>query len=170
MGVNIAKQSFEVSGISISPDAIIGINAALLYNLPLSGNLSLQPELSFVQKGSKIDDPSGDDAKLTLNYIEVPVLLKYSSASEGTRFFGQAGPSFGYAISGKNKVGDQSEDVEFGDDATKRADLGLHIGAGVGFGNVFIDARYVLGLANIVDDSDVTVRNRGILISLGYMF
>jgi len=50
-------------------------------------------------------------------------------------------------------------------------DYGVNFGVGytMDFG-LFIDARYNLGLANIVDSDDITNKNNVINISVGYYF
>jgi hypothetical protein len=170
-GINLANQTFKIDGLSVTPESIIGLNAALFYNVSLSNNLVLQPELSFSQKGSKFDETFlGEEIKSTINYLEIPVLLKYKSNSERIGFFGQAGPALGFALSGKTTVGDESASIDFEEDGLRRTDLGFHLGAGVSFGKFLVDARYMLGVANLSDAEEGTTRNRGFMLSLGFMF
>lgn len=89
-----------------------------------------------------------------------------------------AGPYAGLAISGKTKDLDDNStnDVRIeGGGRINRPDLGLTLGAGIGIpireGDLFLDARYLLGLvimANDLDNGDL--KNRGINCSLGYIF
>ena len=52
----------------------------------------------------------------------------------------------------------------------KRLDYGLGFGAGVELGPIVVSLNYELGLANIVDSSDYTSKNKVLQLSLAYMF
>lgn len=95
-----------------------GFSFGVGYNLPVgtigSGVFSVQPELTFIQKGFKaevsgevnIGEPYYDfvlDQQIKLNYLEVPVLAKIEFGSSTAKFSFIAGPSFGYALGGKTK-------------------------------------------------------------------
>ena len=173
-GVNIATVNIEQDGISIEPDSRTGLDIGALLNIGITDAFSVQPEVSFIQKGYAID-LLGDKVELILNYIEVPVLAKYGFGSESFQGFVQAGPSFGFAASGKTKFGDEEEDIEFEDDFN-RFDFGLQFGAGAGFaagsGQAFVDFRYALGLSNLdasEGEESGTINNRGILLTVGYL-
>lgn len=172
-GVNIANMNFDLDGVSLEPSSIIGINVGALLNIGVTEDFSVQPEVNFIQKGSKIDETDlTPEFKTTFNFIEIPVLAKYAFGGESIGGFVQAGPSFGFALNGTNKAGDESEDIDFDEDGIKRTDFGLQFGAGISFGNFFVDARYLLGLANLDDSGDdsVTTKTNGINIGVGYMF
>lgn len=174
-GINLANVDFDIddSPVDIETDVRVGFQVAAFYEAALSDNFSLQPELTFIQKGFKIED-TGDDLTRTLNYLEVPVLGKYNFNEGEVLFFLQGGPSFGFALSGEDKLGNQSEDIDFEEDDVTRFDFGLQLGGGLGFpvgdGTLFFDARYLLGLTNGNENDDPTVFNRGIGLSIGYKF
>ena len=105
------------------------------------------------------------------------VLAKFAFGSEKAKFNVLAGPSFSYAISGKQTDGTTSEEIDFKADGLKKADFALQFGAGgsfmVGPGSIFVDARYYLGLSDL--DADATtdkssIKNTGIGINVGYLF
>lgn len=107
-------------------------------------------------------------------------MAKYAFGSEKISGFVQAGPSFGYGLNGKtkgeNNGNKEEEDIEFGEDGLKRFDFSLAFGAGIGFpvssGQLFIDLRYLLGLANISKSSDPdagTLKNRGLNFGVGFL-
>ena len=122
-----------------------------------------------MMKGTEEDVDEGE--KLKLDYLEIPVLVKYMIPTEGKIspcFF--AGPAVGMLMSAK--YGD--EDVK---DFTKSIDFGVAFGAGVDVamgekGKLTFDARYTLGLANIVDEEGVDdkVKNANISFMVGYSF
>ncbi|MBP6239146.1 MAG: outer membrane beta-barrel protein, partial [Saprospiraceae bacterium] len=70
--------------------------------------------------------------------------------------------------------GDCEEDEqEYGDgeDGPKNPDFGLQLGAGVNLNSkISFDARYILGLANLSNSDEGTIKHTGINISVGYNF
>lgn len=146
----------------------LGFTIGAGLNTPLGdGMFSLQPELNYVQKGAKAEYDNQDRTdKLTLGYLEVPVLVKVTFG-EATKFYVNAGPSVGFGLGGKYKVeiGDNSEDVDVkfgdGDDedkyyVEKGTDIGFQLGAGVIVAEkVMIDVRYGLGLTDLYDDTSM---------------
>jgi opacity protein-like surface antigen len=158
-------------------DAKLGLTLGVGFNFPLAtGPISLQPELNFAQKGWKASE--GDaSVKVTINYIEIPVLIK-ASFGEATKFYLNAGPSLAIGLGGKIKAKDgsmeESVKIKFGDvgeeDAMyieKKTDIGLQMGAGVLVAEkVMIDVRYGLGLSSLYKDG--TVKNNVIHFTVGF--
>jgi hypothetical protein len=177
-GVNIANQTFEQDGVEISPDSRLGITAAGLVEIPVSGGFSIQPEIAFVQKGLKFKfDFLGttEEVETILNHIDVPILAKYNFGSETVGAFVAAGPTFGYAISGKSKANGEEDKFDDGDwEGYKRFEIGASLGAGVGAnvgsGMLFLDVRYLLSLTNLAEEEGFTAKNKGISLSVGYKF
>lgn len=179
VGINLAKQEIDFQGGSVSTDSKVGLDIGVFADIGITENFSVQPGLHFLQKGLKSDDGTSE-SKGTINYLEIPVHAKYGFGTETIRAFVMAGPSFGFGLGGKSEFcfnGDcQEADLDFDDDGVKRTDFSLSLGAGVGFGvgegTLFLDLRYLLGIANIDDsgDDDFTISNRGFQIGLGYMF
>ena len=108
---------------------VIGLGYAIPVGTFAKGIFSVQPELSFVQKGYKVDD-SGDFAgsesyyhlttqqEYTINYLEIPVLAKYEFGSDKLRIALQAGPSLGFGLGGKFKSSMRVQDEFEYDDTT----------------------------------------------------
>lgn len=163
-------QLIPKAGIAVYNQAIKGVNgekskvgfqAGLGVNIPTgAGNFSVQPEVNFVSKGTKLKN-SFVNQNFNFNYIEVPVLAKYSFGP----VYVNAGPSVGFLMGKNNAV-----KAVYG--KTKTVDFGVQMGAGVaipvGPGNLIIDGRYNLGLSNISDVKGTEIKNRGFAVSLGY--
>ncbi|BAP29479.1 uncharacterized protein CHSO_0442 [Chryseobacterium sp. StRB126] len=158
VGINIANQSIknvndEKSKTSFQAGLGVNIQTGIK-------NFSVQPEVNFISKGTKFKNSFGSET-YNFNYIEVPVLAKYSFGP----VYVNAGPSIGFLM-GKN------EKVKATYGKTRSIDFGLQMGAGVaipaGPGKVIVDGRYNLGLNNISDEKGLDVKNRGFAISLGY--
>ena len=174
----------------------MGFQGGLAFDLNLGNVLSLQPELLYIQKGGKTvykaDEDNKVESRLYYNYVEVPVLLKlkfFPNDTEGAGFYLLGGPFAGLALGGKIKTSTTiagetttaEEDFEFdnddADERQRRLDWGVAFGGGVQFGRVFIDARYNLGINNLLDndadnnnDDAPYRRTRGIGLTLGYQF
>jgi hypothetical protein len=180
-GINVANQTYKSESLSISPNTITGLTFAGIIELELAENFAIQPELVFVQKGFMFDltDLFGNEevSKTRLNHIEIPILAKYKFGGEKVGAYLATGPSFGYAISASTEYNGEKEKFEGDDwDNYNRFEVGFNLGGGIGIkigsGQIFIDARYMLGLNNLIDDmdnEDVKARNKGISISLGYL-
>lgn len=166
LGANIANQKFDAEGLSISPDSKLGLLGGLYLTASLSDKIGIQPELYFSSMGSKLD-VQGFESTTKLNYLSLPVLVRYNFTENISL---QAGPQLGFLLSAKGEVDGTSEDIK---DSFKGLDLGAAIGLGVDFGPFNGGLRYVLGLANTSDESDpdggdFTVKNNSLQIFVGY--
>ncbi len=138
------------------------------------GPLSLQGEVLYTQKGSKVKSTnSPGESDIKINYIEVPLILKLqmplAPPLASYAFF--AGPAVSFKV---------SEDVnanEGGEDLFKNSDMGGVVGASLGFSAlglaaIVVDLRYTLGLSDILKDefksnSNDSVKNGVISLSVG---
>lgn len=162
-GVNMAKYVGSDAG---STDMKMGIAAGAFACVDLIA-LKVQPEILFSQKGAKEEyNVLGIPTSVsnTLNYVEVPILVKFS--------FGKiivpsiyAGPSFGRLLSASV----DGIDVK---DFYNGTDLGLIFGAEVKLPvKLSAEARYNLGLSKVpkeVSGIQADVKNSTISLMLGY--
>jgi hypothetical protein len=185
----IPKIGFTLAKIAASEDgdgenkSKLGLMLGAAVEIPFKDNFSFQPELLFIQKGGKYtysEDDESSETKETINYLEIPVLFK-ATFGEATKFYANAGPSFGFAIGGKYKYeesfdGDTESDsgkLKFGsgeEDDYKGLDFGFQLGGGVLIADKYIiDLRYGLGLSNIsnAEDGDFKLKNRVLQITFG---
>lgn len=172
-GVNFANMSFSNSGLNISPKSIIGFHFGAVAEFELQESLSFNTGILYSLKGYKIKmDILGESMEATekLNYLEIPLNFAYKfPLNETSKFFVQAGPYLGYALSGKAKSDGESTDIKFEKGGMKRLDFGIGFGPGVEFGPIVASVNYQLGLANVADDPDVTAKNKVLQISVAYM-
>ncbi len=174
-GTNIAEYSFKQNGTNLDQESINGFTLGAVLEIGLGGNVYIQPEAVFIQKGSQLQ-VLNDDNKFNVNYLDIPVLLKIKVLNSNlfnVNLLG--GPSFGLALGGEQTSGGQTVDVNFGgEDGFKRFDLGINAGGGIGvnFGSIglFGDVRYLFGVSNISDDADREIKNKGLNLSVGLMF
>lgn len=171
------------------------------FDIAINDMFSIKPEVVYIQKGWKSeasDDVAGygyiDNSNVMLNYIEVPIMFKFSFGTS-TKFFVNGGPYVGFGLSGKDKWDytsfyagsiDYEEDgeykIKFGtrpendqsDD--QYIDNALEIGGQAGIGVLMInriqfEIRYSYGLTNMFDEDpdipDNTSKNYGFQINIG---
>jgi hypothetical protein len=136
-----------------------GFAAGLAFEIPINLKLSLQPELLVIRKHAQID--LGNNAytgseKLSVNYFEVPLLLKwYPGSRRGVVASLQAGPTVSVrmdALRESRKPNGAIEDIE-GKTLVRATDWGLTFGGGFEFHEFIwaltLDVRYVYGLTSI---------------------
>jgi len=192
-GVKAGVTSMTVGGDNVSDeiDRRTGFVVGGFVKIDLGGPIGLRPEITYVQKGSSsestiIIDSEGNETQVEsttkLDYIELPVLLDVYIPVEGNiapRIF--AGPTVGFNINAEAETeasgGSSTTDLS---DAVSDTEFGVAFGAGIDieadFGTVLIDARYQLGLTNILDESNFgefdvgTSRNQGFAVGLGVAF
>jgi hypothetical protein len=165
-GIKAGANFSTVNG-SAEPNAstMAGFNGGVYFKLPLTGHLSIQPELLYSGQGFE-DNGGGENDKQHFNYFNIPILLKYTHFSG---LFVEAGPQFGVLTSATYKSGGVN-----GDDKSYYNSADLSLAVGVGFKipttPLSIDARYNLGLSNIENSSGTggigSIRNGSFQIGL----
>lgn len=170
VGVNWADVDFSEAAEALETDRRTGLAAGVFLSLPLTGTVSLQPEVLYSQKGMKFSE-AGADVTMEIDYLDIPVLARVASGSSGLAFF--AGPSFGFKVRarGRAELGGEeiSEDVS---DEVASFDLGVIVGAGFQSPRLFLDGRMQWGLSNLnkADADVVEMRNRVMSVLLGIRF
>ncbi len=177
------------SGDGYYSDAKAGLTGGLQVEIPLKNGWYLQPEVNYTQMGGKdnvnFNDKNGDRysvyTKLSYNYLQVPILVKYKPGLQGFGIF--AGPQYGYLLSAKqhyfasNMPDDDMKPVTFKSEFSIVAGLEYYFPSpndGPSFG---ISLRGMSGLTNILDKSKVeggsdnpSIRNEGITLTVGVRF
>ncbi len=145
-----------------------------LAEIPLMGKLALQPELLYSSEGSDLSIGGiglygGNDYKIKLDYIRVPVLAKYYFLDG---LSAEAGPVFGVLVSAEQA----DKDIK---DRYNTFDTAIGIGASYRLNmGVFFSIRYNKGLMNVNDDyidsSGITISSKNqsnvFQVSAGYSF
>jgi len=170
-GVALANGVYEYTETSISTVNLIGFQAGLIGEMPLSDALSVNSGVLFSQKGTKLS-MLGVEIKFPVNYVEVPLNLAYKYDLGPLKLFAQAGPYLGVGLSAKVKSGGDEETIDFGSetDQMKRLDYGANFGGGIEIGAIQIGVNYGLGLANISNDPDETMKNGVLSFTAGILF
>lgn len=172
-GLNIASLSGDEMD---DLDSRMGLAAGAYLSVPVVPSLSIQPEVLYMMKGAT-ESFNGTDVTIQLDYLEIPILVKYSFGVPGApaRPSIFAGPAFGLNLSSKVKAEAGGESVEEDLEDIKDTDLGLVFGAGLAFHlsgySLGLDVRYNLGLTSIDDTGEgFDVKNNviSLLVSFGF--
>ncbi|MBB4805485.1 hypothetical protein HNP38_000757 [Chryseobacterium defluvii] len=156
----------------------IGFNAGVFANIPVASSFSVQPELLYSQYGSKAEYTLLGDrysASSNLDYLTVPVMLQYNALPN---LYLEAGPEFGFMMSAKNKIKNETTGASSTSDDYKDGlntfNFGIGLGAGYYFTpNIGLTARYVAGLTDVAKDrpsgSDA-VKNNVFQVGMAFKF
>ena len=158
------KGGVNITNLASSPDVNYetkaGFYAGGLAHIHLNKSWAIQPEIMYSGQGAQ-----ANNAKVKLDYINVPVQLQYMF-DKGFRI--QTGPQLGILAAANIKQGDTKTDVK---SSFKTAELGWTIGASyVGESGLGIDGRYNHGITRINDGGSTDLYNRGFQVGLFYVF
>ena len=152
-----------------------GLCAGGFIRFNISETFAIQPEVLYTMKGAKFEETILGETlmkfEMNLSYFEIPVLIKLMIPTAGgikPSLF--AGPALAIKLSGKTKLEYAGETEELDIEKMKDTDFGLIIGAGVDFGRLTVDLRYVLGLTAIEEEAEFETKNGVISLLVGYSF
>ena len=163
-GLNISNISGNDAG---SPDSKTGFCGGLFFMYQFSNMFAVQPEAYYTMKGAKEKESVEGytvEATVSLDYIEVPILLKLVIPIQGSAVHPAifAGPAVGFNTTHKVKVEIEGQSAEDDIPDIKSTEFALVFGGGVGFpvgsNELGFDVRYILGLTtvdNSVESYDV---------------
>ena len=151
------RAGLNISNVRGYPDTkpLTGFYAGVFKEITLVPELFfLQPELQYSMQGYK----SGD-TKVSIGYLNIPVLAKVYIIKT---FSLEAGPQIGFKVNDNLDVPEGGNEIETFDTAFTGG-LGLNFPFGLG-----INARYVMGLSEIVKDSEA--KNQVIQLGASFKF
>lgn len=160
-----------------------GLSVAGIFNIGVSSVFSIQTELMFIQKGYRLDEGSETrtvsgvkvtvpiaEQSLNLNYLEVPVLARFSIGGDAFKVLLSVGPTFGYMLSASETTHGETESVDT--EGAKRFEMGITGGAGfalsAGPGRIILESRLGYSFTDIGESGAGS--NLGFLFGAGYVF
>ncbi|MBE8724086.1 porin family protein [Flavobacterium hungaricum] len=182
-GLNLSTLTYDENELNSSEKT--GFTAGIMVEIPVVKNFSLQPELLYSQQGTKtsFSDPdvtnSNYNGTLKLNYLNIPVMLKYYLI-QGLSV--QAGPQIGILLKANNKYQDNFLGYENKESLNLKEyssgiDTSVNFGLGYQFKEKFYaDLRYNISYSNVFKKGDVNhfisndMKNRVFQITIGYFF
>ena len=189
-GPTVATITFT-EGNSFDYSMVNGFGLAVGYEFQIiSSQFSLLPEISLTRKGAQevydtyFTTRFRSETETKIDYIEVPVLLRFQVGKGNIKPFAMVGPSVSYAIGGRFSNTTMIQDpfptgimeyssrdgkVKFGEAPSgphddelyvdNRIDYGVQAGAGVLlFNRALVDIRYAIGLNDLYDPDASRVR------------
>lgn len=170
-GINFADMHFpNQQGIEDQRvTSLTGLAAGAVLEFRLSKNIFLRLEPMVMQKGGNIEE-GNDPANQPEGYIkttalELPVMIRYSFGNQ-IRPYLLGGPTVGYNLSSEMEF-DLTGLIFKSDlkDVTGTFDMGITFGGGVqldaGFGSIFLEGRYLMGLLNQRKSGTVLAKSNG---------
>ena len=170
-GINLATLSSDEEP---NPDnkIMVGLVGGAYVNWRLAGRLDFQPEVLVGEQGSAIGSDVAD-AKIKLDYVTVPLLVRYRLSSSGGGLAIYGGPSLAikFRARASAEFGGNTVTTDISDQI-ETMDYGVAVGAMYERGRYSIDGRYTFGLANInaAEDNPATVKNRVFTALVGVRF
>jgi hypothetical protein len=169
-GLNLATLTGDVNS---DVSSRTNFHAGGVVEFKVAQNFSVQPELLYSGQGAKFDvfqDGANYETTFKFDYINIPVLAKYYII-EG--FSIEAGPQVGFIVNSKMKVeipGMGSGEVD-AEEITNGVDFGIAGGLAYDLPiGLFFQARYVAGIANVIDEPNTSTQNGVFQFSVGYKF
>jgi hypothetical protein len=144
--------------LSSAPASKLGFVGGAFICLNFGNVIGIRPELLYEQKGAAISGTSTSDE---LDYIEVPILLKFSLGLPGINPALLVGPAFSWNTVAKDVNNNTIPGIN-------SSDVGIIGGIEVDIDKFLVSGRYELGLQNI--RNNVNVQNGTITLLVGYSF
>lgn len=172
LGMNLSTVSSDDSYLD-GGDIQAGLNIGALVGFQLSPQapVYLESGLFYTEKGGKGKN-QGKKFIYNLNYLEVPVVIKYKFDVDGDfSVHPFAGGYMAWGIGGRIKnYGDRETYKTFCEDNFKRFDGGIRLGCGFEYQILYGEMAYDLGIANIGHDDFGSSKNGCFSINLGVNF
>lgn len=148
-GMRIGVSMGSVGGDLKTDKGRTGMTLAGIVGLRVSEStpVFLESGLYYTQRGAnKLEDVADNDGTTHvkpgghLNYLEIPVLMKYGISTENNiAILPFIGPYLGFAVAGDTRY-------------LNRAEMGFKLGCGVEWNNLYLEGGYQFGITNIADD------------------
>lgn len=169
LGVKAGANLNKISGQSFNSGYDLSYHLGGFAEIDITKKWGIQPELVWSQSKTtratgfnpiyqNILTP-GADQQINLDYILIPILLRYNVGKMITL---NVGPQFGILINQNNNL------LVNGQDAFKKGDLSMVFGGQINLTALRIYGRYNIGLKNINDiDSNEKWTNQQIQLGIG---
>ncbi|PAU95344.1 hypothetical protein CK503_03885 [Aliifodinibius salipaludis] len=147
-GINFANVNDRPD--NFDPDSRTGlmVGGYLNFKVPMSP-ISIQPEAIYSQKGFKIGNGTAE-----VDYLEIPVLAKFSFAPGPVQPHVYFGPYAGFVLNSEVSGNNLSVDID-----NTQTDFGGIVGAGAdlnaGVAKLNLGVRYGFGFTNMFENGDV---------------
>jgi hypothetical protein len=166
------SSSYRGSDVGSNITTATNFTAGISYDIGLLLGFSIQPEVLYTRRGGIYDFPSSNYKETDkLDYIDVPLLLKFELPIPILSVYVEGGAAYSFLLSAKRKAewNGASSEGDIKDNITKN-DLSLIVGAGVNIFFIEVDARYVSGQKTIDKNGNLNIYNKGFMATVGIRF
>lgn len=184
-GINLANQIKSLSSQDIADgfnrENLTGYQVGLVYQLnPRKSGIGAEIGILASQKGFSFSDSTSVANNVLrgyheINYIELPLNLRYRIKLGFLGVYGYGGLYGGYALNGKHVIETENTASDIGfKEMMDRADYGYNVGLGLEFFNkIQFGVNWSQGIKNTNTENDTAedfTRNRVFSIGLTYLF
>lgn len=166
-GVRAEATQHYTLEVGVGTDFSPGINIGILINLPISEQISIQPEVLFSLINRQASTDDNNYVKSSIGSILVPLMFNFNFGKSTTKFMLDLGGYTNYGLNQSTKVISLGKTVKDGsvDLGSDRFDYGLGVGLGVKLNNkLLVEARSFYGM------KDNFNKNGFGTIGVGYLF
>lgn len=172
LGAKLGANLNKISGQSFSDGFDLAYHVGGFLEVDFNKKWGIQPEVLWSQTSTKRTsfntlyasdiNPLNSDQKIKLDYLSIPILLRYNVGNILTL---NVGPQFGILLNQDKTL------LQSGESAFKSGDFSMVAGGQLNFKYIRIYGRYNIGLQNIndIDDKDKWT-NQQIQLGLGLRF
>ena len=147
-GVNLANLKLSDQP-DVSTDMRINFHAGVFYNVPITSNFSIQPELPFSGEGASTESSTSKN-EIVLNYVQIPVMFQLNTSSG---FYAEVGPFLGIMAKGKETITTSAAESKLDlKKQIKKTNVGAAGGIGYKMKRFGLYARYNLGLTDLAKE------------------
>ena len=171
-GLDILGANYRYNGKPEDCNPQMGFHVGLALEFKLSNAFALNSGVIFSEKGFQEDYLLPNEDKTTFFYLDVPALLVYKIQTGPNVLYFHAGPYLGLGLF-TNLTGESFEmEKGFGDEPAQyhKYDLGLDLGGGIAFDIWRFGLSYNVGLFDIRNADNISVKNWVLGIDVAYMF
>ena len=196
-GMNFGTAKFSGISESLIPNTSNSVMpmAGVNFQYRITDQLSFQPEFNYLQRGFRASEgtqfnlfdipiPVGITAITRINYLELPLQLKYKFTTGNVQPYIMAGPSVAFAASGTiREIANLLVDINIGTQTINlsnnnfnRWEAGGRLTAGVAFktilGEIQLEGSYYHGLTDFFRNPivDVHAYNKGFTLQAGWCY
>jgi hypothetical protein len=151
-GIKLGANGTKIDGQSFEDGYKLSYQAGIFFEADFNKKFGIQPEVLFGQTTSKTANGLGavgtnlaSNKDFTLNYLSIPVLLRYNIGKIVTL---NLGPQFAILLNKDNTL------LQNGQQAFKSGDFSMVGGLQLNFKVLRVYGRYNVGLTNLNDVSD----------------
>ena len=167
-GLVFSKFTTEV----LKPDSRVGWQAGLFFGGGRESFIGVQTELNWLRKETDYHLAGTASGNVTLDYLQVPVLLRLNAATrskDGFALYVMGGPSFEGKIHA-SVTGFGNPSISATD--FQNFDVGLMFGGGIELGRLIIEGRYSKGLLEVDKNfqaiTDIRINHFAALIGIRF--